>query len=289
LAPRDPETHKGRTGHALIVAGATGKTGAAAMTANSALRAGAGLVSLGIPHSLNPILESQVTEAMTVPLPDEDTGLLLEEAFDMIVQTADAKQAMALGPGLGTASHTRNLVSRIIKEIDLPLVIDADGLNNLVGHMGCLEGRKSATVLTPHPGEMARLTGASTVQIQQDRLAAARNLARQTQSHVVLKGARTLIATPDGEIWINPTGNPGMASGGMGDVLTGLITGFLAQGHSALDACLIGVYLHGLAADMLSAKATWGYLATEVMDTVPLAIHRVINESPKELLGSIFI
>lgn len=289
LGHRDPNTHKGRMGHALIVAGATGKTGAAALAATSALRAGAGLVSLAIPQSLNPILESQVIEAMTLCLPDQGTGLLLEEAFDNILQSAKTKQAVALGPGLGTESHTRNLVYRMVKEIDLPLVIDADGLNNLVGRTQSLEERKSETILTPHPGEMARLTGLSTDQIQSDRVTAVRDLSQKTQTHVVLKGARTLIAAPDGQTWISTTGNPGMAGGGMGDVLTGLITGFLAQGHSALNACRLGVYLHGLAADMLSQKAHWGYLATEVMDTVPVAIHKAITDPPETPMGEIFI
>ena len=289
LRPRDPATHKGRTGHGLIVAGATGKTGAAAMTATSSMRAGAGLVTLGIPRTLNAILEGQVTETMTLPLPDQDTGLLLEEAFDDIVDAAGSKHALAIGPGLGTASHTRNLVYRMVKEIDLPLVIDADGLNNLAGRLGCLEGRNSATILTPHPGEMARLTNTTTDRIQKDRITAARTLAEQTQTHVVLKGARTLVAAPDGNVLINTTGNPGMAAGGMGDVLTGLITGFLAQGHSAVDACTLGVYLHGLAADLLSRKAAWGYLATEVMDTIPLAIQNAMDEPAQMPLGSIFI
>ncbi len=289
LGPRDPATHKGRTGHALVVAGATGKTGAAVMTATSAMRAGAGLVTLGIPQTLNAILESHVIEAMTLPLSDQDTGLLLEEAFDDIVDAADSKQALAVGPGLGTASHTRNLVYRMVKEIDLPLVIDADGLNNLAGRLGCLEGRKSATILTPHPGEMARLTNTTTAHVQKDRITAARALAEQTTTHVVLKGARTLVATPDGDVLINSTGNPGMAAGGMGDVLTGLITGFLAQGHSAVDACALGVYLHGLAADLLNQKAAWGYLATEVMDTIPLAIQSAMDEPAQTPLGSIFI
>jgi NAD(P)H-hydrate epimerase len=289
LVGRPAESHKGSTGHALIVAGATGKTGAAAMTTAAAMRAGAGLVTLAIPRSLNAALEPQVVEAMTIPLEDQGTGLLLEEAFDDLVKAAAARQAIALGPGLGTASHTRNLVYRMIKEIDLPMVIDADGLNNIVGHIKRLEGRQSATILTPHPGEMARLTGKSTAQIQKDRVTAARSLALQTQSWIVLKGARTVISTPDGQVWINPTGNPGMASGGMGDVLTGVITGFLAQGQSPLHACLAGVYLHGLAADMLSRKATWGYLATEVMDTIPRAIHRVINNGTEDLLETVFI
>jgi len=289
LKPRDPGTHKGHTGHALVVAGAAGKTGAAAMTATSAMRAGAGLVTLGIPQSLNAILESQVTEAMTLPLPDQNTGLLLEEAFDDIVEAANARQAMAVGPGLGTASHTRNLVYRMVKEINLPLLIDADGLNNLAGRLGCLEGRKSPTILTPHPGEMARLTKMTTVQIQKDRVTAARTLAKRTKTHVVLKGARTLVAAPDGDVLINTTGNPGMAAGGMGDVLTGLITGFLAQGHTAIDACTLGVYLHGLAADLLNQKAAWGYLATEVMDTIPLAIQYAMTDPQPSPIGNIFI
>jgi ADP-dependent NAD(P)H-hydrate dehydratase / NAD(P)H-hydrate epimerase len=289
LVPRQPDTHKGHTGHALIVAGATGKTGAAAMAANAAMRAGAGLVSLGIPQTLNVILESQLPETMTIPLPDQGTGLLLEEAFDEIVEAAQSKQAMALGPGLGTASHTRNLVHRIIKEIELPLVIDADGLNNIIGHIKRLKARKVATILTPHPGEMARLTEMTTARIQRDRVTAARSLALQTKAYVVLKGARTLIASPDGRIFINPTGNPGMASGGMGDVLTGLITGMLTQGHLPLNACRIGVYLHGLAADMLYQKAPWGYLATEVINTIPLAINSILNDPQKDPMGRLLL
>jgi hydroxyethylthiazole kinase-like uncharacterized protein yjeF len=285
LGLRPADSHKGRTGHLLVVAGSTGKTGAAAMTAESALRAGAGLVTLAVPESLNPILESLVIEAMTIPLPDQNTGLVLEEAFGKLVQAAAGKQALALGPGLGTASPTRNLVSRIVREIDLPMVIDADGLNLLAGHQSCLKTRKEATVLTPHPGEMARLTGLTVAQIQQDRIQAARKLAQATGAHVVLKGARTLVADPDGHVWVNPTGNAGMAAGGMGDVLTGIIAGLLAQGRAASEACRAGVYLHGLAADILSQKASRGFLATEVMQAVPQAIQRVLSKPPQPLLA----
>ncbi len=289
LGQRQPDTHKGRTGHVLVVAGSTGKTGAAAMAATSALRSGAGLVTLGIPQSLNPILESQVTETMTLPLPDQGTGLLLEEAFDPIVEASATKQALAVGPGMGTAAHTRNLVSRMIKEIDLPMVIDADGLNNLAGHLGWLEARRSDVVLTPHPGEMARLTGVSTTRIQSDRVAAVRRLAVQSHAHVVLKGARTVIGAPDGTVWINPTGNPGMASGGMGDVLTGLIAGLLAQGLATADACRAGVYLHGLAADILGDDGPWGYLATDVMRTIPAAIQRVFQSPPNAAVREVLL
>lgn len=278
--PRLPDTHKGKTGHLFVVAGSTGKTGAAAMTATSALRAGAGLVTLGCPKSLNPILETLLVEAMTLALPDQGTGLLLEEAFDPLMAAVEGKQAVALGPGLGTASHTRNLVSRIIREMDLPMVIDADGLNNLAGHMGWLKGRRSATVLTPHPGEMARLMDMTPQQIQQDRITAAQNLSKATQTFVVLKGARTVVAEPGGQVWINPTGNPGMAAGGMGDVLTGLIAGLLVQGHSAARACRAGVYLHGLAADILADATPHGYLASEILQTIPRAIQKVLTDPP---------
>jgi NAD(P)H-hydrate epimerase len=203
---------------------------------------------------------------------------MLEDAFDTLMAQAPGKQALAVGPGLGTASHTRNLVHRVIKELELPLVIDADGLNNLAGHTALLKNRSTPTILTPHPGEMARLTGLSTKQIQQDRLSTARKFAMDNRACVVLKGARTVIAEPKGQVWINPTGNAGMASGGMGDVLTGMIAGFLAQGCSAVEAAVAGAYLHGLAADMLSRKMPWGYLATDVIQTIPQAIGKILHD-----------
>ena len=249
-----------------------------------AQRIGAGLVTLAIPRQLNPIVESQLVEAMTIPLPDQGTGLILEEAFDAIVEHANGKQALAIGPGLGTASHTRNLVQRITKELNLPLVIDADGLNNLAGRASPLKNRTGPTILTPHPGEMARLTGQTTTQIQQDRVAVARKFAADNKVCIVLKGARTVVANPDGNVWINPTGNPGMASGGMGDVLTGMIAGLLAQGKPALEAAIAGVYLHGLAADFLTRKAPWGYLATDVMSALPQVIGHMLNSTPDEPL-----
>jgi NAD(P)H-hydrate epimerase len=284
---RSADDHKGRTGHLLVVAGSTGKTGAAAMTANAALRAGAGLATLCLPEALNPIAEAQLIEAMTTPLPDKGTGLLLEEAFETLTEQAADKQALAIGPGLGTESHTRNLVLRVVRELELPLVVDADGLNNLVGHTALLKHRSTPTVLTPHPGEMARLTGLSTKQVQQDRLNIARKLAMDHRVCVVLKGARTVIAEPEGHVWINPTGNAGMASGGMGDVLTGMIGGFLAQGCPAVEAAVAAVYLHGLAADMLSRKMPWGYLATEVSETIPRAIGKLLREPHAEPLQAL--
>lgn len=287
LGCRPVDTHKGRTGHALVIAGSTGKTGAAAMSATSALRAGAGLVTLGTPQSLNAILEPQVTETMTLPLPDQGTGQLLEEAFEHVAKAADAKQVMAIGPGLGIATHTRNLISHIIKKIQLPMVIDADALNHLAGHTSWLAARQDETVLTPHPGEMARLSGLSTYDIQKDRVGTARNFAVKNKVCVVLKGASTVVASAKGRVWINPTGNPGMASGGMGDVLTGLITGLIAQGCTAQDAAIAGVYLHGVAADLLATKQPWGYLATEVMEAIPQAIGQILSQPCTNPLATI--
>jgi NAD(P)H-hydrate epimerase len=281
LPRRTANSHKGHTGHALVVAGATGKTGAAALTALSALRTGAGLVTLGVPRTLNPILETLTVEAMTLPLPDDGQGALTSGALNAIQTAMDGKRCLALGPGLGTAPPTRELVLQLIQECPLPMVIDADGLNALAHDLSVLQARTAPAILTPHPGEMARLTGLSTAQIQKDRVSAARRLAAQYNVWVVLKGARTVVAEPDGNIWINPTGNAGMASGGMGDVLTGAMAGLLAQGCPAADASVAAVFLHGLAADILAEQTPTGYLATEVMGALPLAMERLKHNPPE--------
>lgn len=280
LPKRVADSHKGHTGHVLVVAASPGKTGAAAMTATAALRIGAGLVTLGVPKMLNVVLEGQVTEAMTLPLPDDGQGVLTSDAYDTIAQAAEGKRCIAIGPGMGTSESTRELVHRIVKGCQLPMVIDADGLNNLAGHLSLLKERKAPTVLTPHPGEMARLTGMAVADIQKDRVAAVRALARQCEVVIILKGARTLVCDPAGQVWINTTGNPGMATGGMGDVLTGTVAGLLAQGCSTADAAIAAVFLHGLAADILAAATPRGYLATEVMDTLPIAIRKVMDDPP---------
>lgn len=280
LPRRTIDAHKGQTGHALVIAGSAGKTGAAAMTAMTALRAGAGLVTLGIGVSISAVLETLTIEAMTLPLADDENGALGPQVYDAIRLASQGKQCLALGPGLGISDATGQLVATLVKEIDLPMVIDADGLNHLAGRLDLLDQRQSPTILTPHPGEMARLCGLSTLEIQQDRISAARDLAAGHGVHVVLKGAGTVVAEPDGRVWINSTGNSGMAGGGMGDVLTGTIAGLLAQGSLPLEASLAAVYLHGLAADMLAAESPWGYLATEVMETLPLAIGKVLSDPP---------
>ena len=274
--PRPLDAHKGHTGHLLVIAGSTGKTGAAVMTAMSAMRAGVGLVTLGIPASLNPILEIHVTEAMTEPLPETKEGVLGEASFNRIMALLSDKKCLAIGPGIGTNPETKMLVQRLLQESKKPMVIDADGLNCLIGRTEILKNFEKPIVLTPHPGEMSRLIGTTAADVQKDRIKCARNFAEKFNVHVVLKGARTVVAHPDGRVFINPTGNPGMASGGMGDVLTGVIAGFIAQGHSPELAAHAGVYLHGAAADSLAKnKGSFGYLATDVMNTLPEAIKRL--------------
>lgn len=275
---RPANTHKGRTGHLLVVAGSTGKTGAAAMTAVAAMRAGAGLVTLGIAESLNPILETQVLEVMTASLAECEYGILADIAIEDITRLADGKSCLAIGPGIGQAAETRSLVEKIISQIDTPMVIDADGLNNIAGKTQLLKKRKALTVLTPHPGEMARLIETSPAAVQQNRIACARDFAVSFGVHVVLKGAATVIAHPDGKAYVNPTGNPGMASGGMGDVLTGVIAGFITQGFTPEAAAHAAVYLHGAAADTLAQTVgPIGYLAGEVMNIIPKEIKKLLK------------
>jgi NAD(P)H-hydrate epimerase len=274
--PRPADTHKGRTGHLLIVAGSPGKTGAAAMTAMSAMRTGAGLVTLGIPKSLNPVVESQVLEAMTEPLPELQDQILGESAFDAIMNLISQKKCLAIGPGLGQAEDTKNLVCRIITESPIPVIVDADGLNHLAGNTAILKKLKVAIILTPHPGEMARLMDTTVADVQHDRIKSARDFAVNFNAHVVLKGARTVVAHPDGKAYVNPTGNSGMASGGMGDVLTGVIASLITQGFTPEAAAHTGVYLHGAAADTLAeAIAPFGYLASDVMHAIPGEIKKL--------------
>ncbi len=272
LPYRSADAHKGDTGHVLVIAGSKGKSGAAAMTAMSAMRAGAGLVTLGVPESINTILETLAVEVMTEPLPDAG-GILSEAAFDKIIMLAKGKRVMAIGPGLGQFAQTQQLIRRMIWESHTPMVIDADGLNALSGHTEMLKQLRVPVILTPHPGEMARLVNITTSEVQQDRITCARQFAKTYRVYLVLKGAGTVVAIPDGRVFVNPSGNSGMASGGMGDVLTGIITGLLAQGISPEIAACAGVYLHGAAADVLAeTTGAYGFLASEVMAEIP---HRI--------------
>jgi ADP-dependent NAD(P)H-hydrate dehydratase / NAD(P)H-hydrate epimerase len=273
LGPERKDVHKGTRGHLFILAGSEGKTGAAALTALGALRAGAGLVTVGVPARLNPILEDKLTEAMTLPLPDTAEGTLSLESEARIKLALQSKTALAIGPGLSTHPETVLLVRRLVASTTLPTVVDADGLNALAGEPEVLLHARGRIILTPHPGEMSRLAAIRTAEIQSDRIGTASAFVRQHGCCLVLKGAGTLIAEPGGEIWLNPTGNPALASGGTGDVLTGLIAGFLARGWPIARAAVAGVYLHGLAADLLSEEmGNSGILAGELPGVVPSLI-----------------
>ena len=270
LPPRRADAHKGDLGHLLVLAGSPGKTGAAALSCQAALRVGTGLITLGVPESLNAVLEMKLTEPMTEGLaetPDQTLGLA---AFERIAGLLPRMKALAIGPGISPNKETAQLVRKVLLHTDLSAVIDADGLLAIGGRVESFAKPGRALILTPHPGEMARLTGTTAQEIQRDRFQAARSFAMKNGVILVLKGFRSLVAGPDGQVFINPTGNPGMASGGMGDALTGIIGGFLAQGLEPLAAAKLGVYLHGLAGDAAARKrGERGIAATDLIDHLP--------------------
>ena len=274
-----PEAHKGDSGHLLILAGSPGKTGAACLTAQGALRSGAGLVTVGGPAGVHSILETKLTEAMTLPLSQTGDGFLARNAAAELAPFLEGKSALAIGPGLGTDPETKEVLAWILEKVPLPLVMDADALNLLAASPDLLRWCADSAVLTPHPGEMARLLETTPAQVQADRIKAVRSLVRETGQVVVLKGARTIVGSPEGDIFINPTGNQGLACGGTGDVLTGIIAGLLAQGLSTLEAALAGVYVHGSAGDILAHEFQGrGFLAGEVARAVPRAVASLFEE-----------
>ena len=271
-------SHKGSFGHLLILAGAPGKSGAAALAARGALRCGTGLVTLGVPEGLHPALEPSLVEPMTAPLAQTALGGLSTAALPAIQELIMDKMALALGPGIGTEKETQTLVKTLVADCRLPLVLDADGLNCIADDLSCLTTAKAPRILTPHPGEMARLMGKSTEEIQKNRPETAREFASDHKVILVLKGAQTLVALPDGSLHLCPTGNPGMATGGMGDVLTGMIAGLLAQGFSPENAALAGVFLHGMAGDFLEThQSRFGFLASELADALPLTLEEYLE------------
>jgi NAD(P)H-hydrate epimerase len=266
ISPRAADSHKGDYGRVLVVAGSRGKTGAAHLAAVGALRSGAGLVTVATPAACQAVIAAMGAEYMTEALHESDEGID-EAEVDRVMEIA--RDVIALGPGLGQAGGTQRFVRLLVDRATAPLVIDADGLNAFAADPDRLSGREGRDVIiTPHPGEMARLVGMSTDEVQASRLEIARNFAVAHRAYVVLKGHRTLIATPDEKVFINPTGNPGMATGGTGDVLTGMIAGWLAQLLDAEAACKLAVYLHGLAGDL--AEADEGEVA---MTSADLAGH----------------
>jgi hydroxyethylthiazole kinase-like uncharacterized protein yjeF len=270
-AKRHRISHKGTYGHLLILGGSPGLTGAPAVSAAAGLRIGAGLVTAGIAQSLNPILEVKLTEAMTFPLPEEKPGVLGVSALTPILRFLEKASAVVLGPGLGSHPETIELIHQLLSKISVPMVLDADGLNAVSSNISVLDHLNSALIVTPHPGEMGRLIGQTSEYVQAHRWDAARKFSRDHHVITVLKGAGTVIADTDETLFINSTGNPGMAVGGMGDVLAGMIGGLLAQGLDPIDAAKLGVYLHGLCGDRISAELQieQGLLASDLMPMIP--------------------
>lgn len=271
LAPRPRGAHKGTFGHLLVIAGSSGKSGAAALASRAALRAGCGLVTCAIPKSCGEMFAA-LPEAMTLLLSETDTGSLSRDAYERLTAVIDGKGAVAIGPGLSTEKETADLVVRLVAETPCPMVIDADALNALASAPSVLTGRRGPTILTPHPGEMARLIGGSVAFVQNNRFAVAGDFARRHNVIVVLKGAHTLVASPTGEIAVNDTGHPGMATAGTGDVLTGIIGSLLAQRMAPWDAARRGVWLHGLAGDAVGRAGQAGCIASDLIDHLPHAI-----------------
>ncbi|MDP1809645.1 MAG: NAD(P)H-hydrate dehydratase [Actinomycetota bacterium] len=275
LPTRRTDAHKGDCGRVLVLAGSVGMTGAAAMSSLAALRIGAGLVTLGIPESLNDILETKLTEVITKPLPETPGRTIRAKAADQIMEMIPATDAVLIGPGLSTHPGTVTLARQLVTAVPAPMVIDADGLNALVGKTDLLAKRPGPTIMTPHPGELGRLLGISTEAVQSDRLTAAAKAADAWQATVILKGARTIIAG-GGCLHINPTGNPGMATAGTGDVLAGMVAGLVAQGLPPYPASVLAVYLHGRAGDLAARKTTeLALIATDLLDYLPTAIREL--------------
>lgn len=282
LAPRARDANKGSYGHVLVIGGSVGKAGAAAMAGFSALRAGAGLSTVATPQSVLATVAGFHPEVMTEPLAETEAGTIsprsLESGLDLLVER---KTVVAIGPGISRHPETVEFVRAAVTRYNTPMVLDADALNAFEHVADKLTGGRSTLVITPHPGEMSRLAGRSVADIQANRLDVARTFAREHDLIVVLKGHRTLIAAPDGTVWINPTGNPGMATGGTGDILTGMVAGLIAQHpEHALAAIALAVYLHGLAGDLASASfGECSLVATDLVRFLPEAFLEM--RSPK--------
>lgn len=278
LPDRSAIGHKGSFGHLLVVAGSPGKTGAAALAGNAAVRSGCGLVTVAVPAAIHDIIEVKLTEAMSCPLPAQD-GLLCMQAKSQIEQLLAERQSLAIGPGLGQGSDLAELVNSLVRSATVPVVIDADGINLLATQLESLQGRnEQPLILTPHPGEMARLTGLTVAEIEANRFEVAQEFAVRHGVVLLLKGARTIIAAEDGRVNINTTGNDGLASGGSGDVLTGLIGGLLAQGLDGFSAASLGAWLHGRAAELVAeAQGTAGMIASDLVCKLPVARQELVK------------
>jgi hydroxyethylthiazole kinase-like uncharacterized protein yjeF len=272
LPNRESAAHKGDFGRVLVVAGSRGMTGAASLCGEAVIRAGAGLVTVAVPETLHDIMEAKLTEVMTASLPDSDKGRLARGAKQRILTLLDGMDALAIGPGLSTDPEVVALIKELLPGVKVPCVLDADALNALAGDTDVLRKMQAPVVVTPHPGEMARLMGTSTREIQRDRLAVATSAAADWNVVVLLKGARTIVATPNGAVYINPSGNPGMATAGSGDVLTGVVAALIGQGLEVSQAAAAGAYIHGLAGDIAARRrGMMAMVAGDILAALPEA------------------
>jgi len=287
LAPRPRDSNKGMYGHALIVGGSFGKSGAAAMAGMAALRAGAGLSTVATPARVLTSVASFAAELMTEPLAETAAGSIAMAAAESghFTDLAKPMTVVAIGPGLGRDPETVQFAQETVRQTKVPLVLDADGLNAFEGKTNLLDGRRRPLVLTPHPGEMSRLAGISIKAVQADRVNIARSFARYHHLVLVLKGNRTVIGLPDGSLWVNPTGNPGMATGGTGDILTGMTAGVIAQmPKDYTRAAIAAVYLHGLAGDVAAERmGEHSLVATDLLDGLPEAFRRAAQQATDEM------
>jgi len=276
IAPRPAESNKGNYGHVLVVGGSLGKAGAAAMAGMAALRAGAGLATVATAKSILPTVAGFHPELMTEPVPETNAGSIASGASSQLEQLSKGKSVLAIGPGISRVAETAEFVRGLVKQSQLPIVLDADGLNAFDGRTQELDGTDRTLVITPHPGEMARLMGNTIKDVQQYRVGAAQAFALKHRVIVVLKGHRTIVAHPGGEVWINATGNPGMSTGGTGDILTGMVAAMIAQNpKDVLLAVCTAVYLHGLAGDVMrETVGEHSMVATDLLGGLPEAFHR---------------
>ncbi len=273
LPERPADGYKNTFGKVFVIAGSTGLTGAATMASLSALRSGAGMVVLGIPERFNPVLEEKVTEVMTAPLPETEDGSIHSRAINHIDRWLQWSHVLALGPGLSTHPETQTFVRALLRKADKPIVIDADGINNLAGQFDLIRNYPADIVFTPHVGELSRLIGVSQKDILANRISVLQEWAPKLHCTLLLKGAPTLIADASGTVYFNPTGNAGMATAGSGDVLTGLIAGFLGQGLTGREAAIAGAFIHGMAGDLAAQElGQRGMIAGDILSYVPDAL-----------------
>jgi NAD(P)H-hydrate epimerase len=288
LPERDPAGHKTTFGWVVVIAGSPGMTGAGAMASRASLRCGAGMATLCLPRNLNSALEAKLTEVMTYPLPETRNGTISLDALKAAEPIIEKADVLVVGPGLSTDAETSEMVCSLLERVDLPIVVDADALSALAGKLDLLKRRVSPTILTPHPGEMSRLTGLPVDRITNDRLAVASQFSNTYRVITVLKGAPTVLASPDGHCFLNITGNSGLATAGSGDVLSGMIAGMLAQGLDPIEAGKTSVYLHGLAGDLSSSRVTeYSVVATDLLESIPEAIRASLESEKMQFQGGV--